>query len=116
MAAKKYYWVNPRKSFGRGVKFGDEMPKLDAERVKILKDQKAISDKKPVTWEEAQANELTAANERIAELEEELESGGDKTLTDKIATLEDSAKLDADKIEDLEKQVEDLTGPGEGAE
>lgn len=73
MSEKKYFWADPKGSFGRTVKFGDEMPgNLDKDRIKDLLEKGKISDKKPASITEKQLNELEDLKAQVSKLKEKL--------------------------------------------
>ena len=71
--AEKHYWLSKQKSFGRKITFGMELPEtVDSDRIKLLKSQGLISNKKPVTFSEAQNSALEVATSENAKLKAEL--------------------------------------------
>lgn len=102
-----HYWISKNKSFGRNIKFGDEVEGLDKDRAKDLIGKGLVSEKKPETVTTAEKNkiaEISAVNESLredlAELKEEMKKGGSAKLKEARAT-----------IEELTKQLEEATAP-----
>lgn len=75
-----YYWIDPKRNFGRFIEFGDEIKDLDPERAEQLLSDNKISRSKPESITSAQLNSLEelkeenkALKEKISELETQLE-------------------------------------------
>lgn len=66
-----HYWISKNKSFGRNIKFRDEMPNLDKERAKELIGKGLVSTKKPDTITNAEKNKISEVGEINKSLREE---------------------------------------------
>lgn len=100
-----YYWISEQKSFGRNIKYGDEVPNLDEERAKELIGKGLVSKKKPESITNSEKNkisEIEAVNKSLREEVSELKENSDKT---------DSVKLKEAK--EKIKKLEEATAPGD---
>ena len=108
MADKKYFWTG-KGVFGKSVKFGDEMPKLDNDRRDHLLKEGKISDVQPVSFDAAKANKLAALEKQILELSaknEDLERSNARLK--KEADAAKDLKNDSGELKKLAEQNEDL--------
>lgn len=124
-----YYWSDIHK-LGAGpdaIKRGDELPEKYEKDPRLKRWLKAgnVTTEKIVTFDEEKNYELDKAKERIAELEATLEGSGQENGQNKaqagklqaankrVKDLKAEVTALEEKVEVMEKQIEDLTTPVE---